>query len=166
MVDGKLVGDGTWAFFLKVDGDDLTCDTAFATWFGGDNDPQDSGSTACGYSTKWHPQLMGCALPMHGYGVSVLNGSPVPKMPFGLHSDGSTNVDGCFVRVFNPATDKTITVPCIDLGPGKQATTNPAIPHAIDLSQAAFKAIGGSIEQGIVKVRYRILGGAKYVKTP
>lgn len=162
MVDGKLVGDGSWPFHLIIDGPDLVCDLAYATWFGGDSDPQDSGATACGYPTKGHPQLMGCALPMSGYNVNVLKGSPVPHMPFGLHSDGSTNLDGCFVRVFNPVTEKQITVPCIDLGPGKQATKNPAIPHAIDLSQAAFKAIGGSLEQGIVKVRYRILNGAKY----
>jgi hypothetical protein len=158
-----LHGDGTWSFTLTVDGDDLvTTAPVLATWFGGDSDSMDSGETACGYPTKGHPSLLGCALPMHGYGEPHTEGSPVPRMPFGLHADGTNRADGAHVRVWSPKTNKDITVPVIDLGPGKQAST-PGHPHGIDLTRQAFRALGLDPAVGVAEVRYRILGGARYV---
>ena len=39
---------------------------AAATWFGGDDDPEDNGQTASGVPTKGNPTLLGCALPLNG----------------------------------------------------------------------------------------------------
>lgn len=164
--DGRtyLTGDDTWPFKLLVDGADLVCRHVLATWFGNDNDPQDNGETACGYPTKGHPDLLGVALPCSGYGVPDLEGSPVPKLPFGLHADGSVNTEAPTVRVFCPATGIEQVAPQIDLGPGKQASS-PGQPHGIDCTQALFVALGGNIDTGVLWVDYRIIGGAKYAGT-
>lgn len=163
-VNGQQVleGDGTWPFRLLVDGDDLVCESCLCTWFGGSDDAQDDGETACGYPTKGHPDLAGCALPMSGYHVPELDGSPVPHMPFGLFHDGEVNPAGPLVRVFCPATGMETTVPIIDLGPGDQAST-PGKVHGIDLTQHSFAAIGVPLSEGIAQVRYRIIGGARFI---
>ena len=115
-----------------------------ATWFGGAHDPDDNGQTASGLSTRLHPDLLGCALPMNGYRLT--RGSPLPDLPWMTTT----------VHVTHPATGKSIAVPLIDLGPS-------APPHAhaaIDLTCAAFRALGGSLAQGDLTVDFRIPGGA------
>ena len=72
---------------------------AAATWFGGDDDPGDNGQTASGVLTRGHPSLLGCALPLAGYGLQSLRGTPLPMMAFGLHHDGLPNPDGAWVEV-------------------------------------------------------------------
>ena len=152
-----LVGDGTWPFTATIDGEDICVRGKNTTWFGGDNDPMDSGGTASGLITKGHPELMGCALPMQigPRGGSIVtfeptHGSPLPKFPY------KTTI----VQVWCPSTNKTIRVPVIDLGPAKWACEQGA---AIDLTQAAFRALGLSLAQGKAQVDYRVLGGVKFV---
>lgn len=161
-----LVGDGTWPFTAQVDGEDIVVGkngTVYTTFFGGSFDSMDSGETASGYPTKGHPDLMGCALPMRVASLAALRGSPIPHMPFGIKASGAINPGGTIVRVYSPRTKKTIEVPCIDLGPGKQATTRHDQPHALDLSIAAYKALGLDLATGLEVVEYRILHAAHYV---
>src|SRR5882724_6319047 len=122
-----------WPFVVEVIGDDLVVKDVLATAFGGANDPQDSGATASGVSTKLHPYLVGCALPMRHDRLSVLAGSPIPNMPFGVDSHGKDRPEGAHVDiVFMPDGQTLVNVPVIDLGPGRQATRTGAKAHAID----------------------------------
>src|SRR5262249_41636109 len=141
-----LSGDGSYGFQVTVDGDDLVVRDVSATWFGGDSDPQDSGETASGVFTKGHPDLMGCALPMDlGDRSPSTQGSPIPKLPWGMKrlSNGSQVLvpGGTIVRVFSHSTQEVVEIPLIDLGPAKP----PAAHAAIDLSVAAFKALGSPL---------------------
>lgn len=145
-------------FEVKVDGDDLVC-TGIATAFGGAFDPMDDGNTASGINTKRNPLVMGCALPMDGYGVKSLVGSPFPKMEFGLHPHFTPNPAGAHVvleldggRVIGP-------IPVIDLGPSG------GTGHAIDLTVAVARmldphATASNFER---RITFRVLGGAKYL---
>ena len=113
-----LHGDGSYGFTAHIEGDDLVVRGVRATWFGGAHDPQDSGETASGLSTRLHPELLGCALPMNGFRVT--RGSPLPRLPW------MTTV----VEVTRPGNGRKVRVPLIDLGPA-------APPHAhaaIDLT--------------------------------
>ena len=142
-----LRGDGRYGFTARVEGDDLVVAGVHATWFGGAHDPDDNGQTASGLSTRLHPDLLGCALPMNGYRLT--RGSPLPDFPWMTTT----------VHVAHPATGKSIAVPLIDLGPS-------APPHAhgaIDLTCAAFRALGGSLAQGDLTVDFRIPGGALHL---
>jgi hypothetical protein len=154
-----LRGDKTWPFVVKFTGT-LYIDNVVATWFGGDNDPQDNGKTGCGFPTKGHPDLLGCSLPMDLGTEAATEGSPIPRLPWGLHSDGTINPDGTFVTVWPfgfPAA--AITVPLIDDGPGKRATKKPENPHAIDLTKAAFVKLGGKLLAGTMRVGFKIVAG-------
>lgn len=153
--DGQtyLTGDGTWPFRLLVDGADLVCESGYCTNFGGNDDPMDNGLTASGVVTKNNPYCRGCALPMEVPGNAALEGSPVPEMPF----------LATFVRIFCPANGKQITVPIIDRGPGKGASS-PGKPHVIDLTQQSYLDLMGTLDGYPPLVRYRILGGAKYAE--
>ena len=138
-----LHGDGRYGFAARIDGHDLVVSDVRATWFGGAHDPCDNGETASGLSTRLHPELLGCALPMNGYRLT--RGSPLPNLPWVSTS----------VHVSCPATGKAITIPLIDLGPA-------APPHAhaaIDLTVAAFRALGGDPARGSLTVDFRIFGG-------
>jgi hypothetical protein len=103
-----LRGDKTWPFVVKFSGT-LLVDNVMATWFGGDADPQDKGQTACGYPTKGHPDLLGCSLPMDLGTERPTEGSPIPRLPFGLHSDGTIVIVWPFGQ-----PDKAIELPLID----------------------------------------------------
>lgn len=143
----KLIGDGTWPWLdVAVEGDDIVCRSTPATWFGGDSDPMDSGETASGILTRGHPALFGCALPMNVPHSAATKGSPIPRVPWKT-----------VVRVFCHETHKVVEVPVIDLGPGKRTR------HGLDLTVAAFEALGVNQERGILRVDYRILGGARFV---
>ena len=139
-----LHGDGTYGFTARIEGDDLVVHGARATWFGGADDPLDSGETASGISTRLHPELLGCALPMNGFRVT--GGSPLPRLPW------MTTV----VEVTRIVGGQSVKVPLIDLGPAAP----PRAHAAIDLTRAAFRALGGELAQGSMTVDYRIPGGA------
>lgn len=147
MQGNRLEGDGSWPWLnATVDGKDIVVRGTVATWFGGSDDSEDDGQTASGEVTKGHPDMLGCALPMAIHGVKETAGSPIPKVPW--HTT---------VRVYNHANGKVIEVPVIDLGPNKRTR------HALDLTVAAFKALGGSVAQGVMTVDYRIIGGAAFL---
>jgi hypothetical protein len=143
---------------LVVDGDDLIVENGIATWFGGDSDPQDDGTTASGNNTKGHPKLIACALPMRVDSVKNLRKSPLPHMPFGMLSRYRDNPHGAQINVVNRATGKSLQhVACIDIGPALYTQ------HPLDLTVAAFEALGVKRKVGTQKVDFRILGAARYL---
>lgn len=147
-----LRGDGTWPFSAHVDGDDLLVIGVRATCFGGSDDPEDSGETASGVSTKDNPTLKACALPMHYAGkspalIKALGGSPIPKLPWGT-------------KVEVMSKGRRLVVPVIDLGPAKRTG------NAIDLTIAAARFFNGAATARSFEMEcsYRIIGGAKHLK--
>jgi hypothetical protein len=159
-----LKGGAGWGWDALVVGDDIVVQGAKTTAFGGDSDKSDSGETACGFPTKGHPDLMGCALPLAGYAKSpaahaALDGTPLPHMPFGLTSKGADNPTGAHVEVTDPATGKKTIVPVIDLGPAK------GTGHALDLTVAAARLFkpNATANNFAMKLNYRIIDGAKFV---
>src|SRR5262245_32429214 len=56
-----IEGTEGWNFKVFVDGEDLVVENVRATCFGGADDPQDSGETASGVSTKNNPGLKACS---------------------------------------------------------------------------------------------------------
>jgi len=164
---GKILrGDGTWPWFASIDGNDIVVFDAKASAFGGSFDRGDNGQTASGCPTIGNPGLLGCSLPMDGYAKSpsehaLLDGTPIPHMPFGVFGGCGDNPAGAHVMVTDRATGKQITVPVIDLGPAKKTG------HALDLTVAAarfFKSNATANNFGM-KLDYRILDGAKFVKS-
>lgn len=158
-----LTGDGSFPWTVEIVGDDIVVRNAKATWFGGSNDPQDSGETASGCGTRGRPDLLAASLPMDYRGShrptrQALMGSPIPMMPFGLDNDCNPRKDGAWVEVTFLKTGAKITIPVIDLGPAK--TTG----NALDLSVAAFKQFA-PIVTGKIICDYRIIGAARYAKT-
>ena len=166
-----LNGDGSWPWSAMIEGDDILVE-GLATAFGGDDDPEDDGQTASGVSTSDNPEIMACALPMRVDELDALSGSPIPRMPFGLHPDGRRNPLGAWVAVefIDTAQDSAaapptqglrapLIVPVIDLGPGKRTG------HVIDLTVAAarLRASDATADNFEAPVRYRIIGGAKYI---
>lgn len=147
-----LRGDGSWPFSAHVDGDDIVVAGVRGTCFGGANDPQDSGETASGISTKANPTIRACALPMIYTGKNkalrkALGGSPIPKLPWKTMVEIMGN-------------SKRLTVPVIDLGPAKRTG------NAIDLTIAAARFFDGKATATNFELEcsYRIIGGAKFLK--
>lgn len=163
------VVDPTWEWLSgKVfrDGDDLVIISTIATAFGGDDDPMDDGTTACGFNTKGHSDLIGCALPLrhdaihdrrHGF---VLRNSPIPMMPFGLDAKGRDNPLGAHVDLVFSNGLKVDYVPVIDLGPANWTK------HAIDLTIALArrKVANATANNFEDRVSFRIRGAAKFLK--
>ena len=145
--DSILRGDGSFSFFAQIDGDDLVVENVKCTHFGGADDPMDDGRTASGLNTKDDPNILGCALPMDKAGTPKTDGSPIPFLKY----------KETHVVVKNRANSKTMKVPLIDLGPSKFANSR----AAIDLTKAAFTALGAGLSAGVIRVDYRVLGGAK-----
>ncbi len=109
--------------------------TGIATWFGGDDDPEDDGTTASGINTKGNPNIIGCALPIPT--CSATHGSPLPIMRY-IHTT---------VEVGVPNTLQILpSITLIDVGPAVDTG------HMIDLTQAAFIALGGDLTVGTLKV--------------
>lgn len=139
---------------VHIDGEDLLLKNVRVTCFGGTDDPQDSGDTASGVSTK-NPATLGCALPRnytgpHGPTRRALQGSPIPeKLPWKTP-----------VAFTDLKTGKTLTVPLIDLGPNLETTTN-----AGDLTVAAAKQFNphATARNFEMMADIRIIGGAKYL---
>jgi hypothetical protein len=144
-----LRGDGSFPFTAEAVGNDIVVRNVKATWFGGPNDPSDSGRTASGVSTRDNPNLMGCSLPMDGFRLLKTDGSPIPRLPWNT-----------MVRVKNLKTQVVIDLPLIDLGPSKFARSQ----AAIDLTETAFRSFGVEPSAGIMKVDYTVLGGARFVR--
>lgn len=144
-----LIGDGTWPWTARIDGDDIVVDSARATCFGGSDDPQDNGETASGISTKANPDLAAVSLPMDfGNAVPNTKGSPIPKVPW--NTPVQVTSDNGVIHTFG----------VIDVGPAKKTG------NALDLTIAAARefiptATATNFE---LKCSYRIIGGAKYVK--
>jgi hypothetical protein len=150
---GALHGsDPAFNFLVPVvNGNDIVVSGVTATWFGGPNDPSDNGKTKSGISTVGNPQLLGCALPMDGWNNPNTDGSPIPKLPWQTQ-----------VRVSNKATNRVAVLSLIDIGPSKKATP----PRGIDLTTAAFEALGVDLAKGTMTVDYTIVDGAKYLVRP
>jgi hypothetical protein len=151
MIGNRLEGDGTWPWLVAtVEGKDIRVESAVATWFGGPNDPSDTtGDTASGINLLTEPDYLGCSLPMRTESEDdspLTAGSPIPPIPWQTT-----------VRVYCLTTNTQITVPVIDIGPAK------ATGHGLDLTEAAFEALGLDPAAGTAVVSYRILGGAGFV---
>lgn len=149
-----LRGSPGWKFTARIEGADLVVENVRATCFGGTADPQDSGATASGISTR-DPKVEGVALPMNGEHFpkmskaehAALDGSPIPRLPWGT-----------MVRVTSGKL--THEFPVIDLGPHKRTG------NAIDLTIAAAKKFNpaATATNFSATVSYRILGGAQFVR--
>jgi 3D (Asp-Asp-Asp) domain-containing protein len=144
----SVVAKAPWksTFVASVDGADIVVRNVRATYFGGDNDPQDDGTTASGTNTKGNPNILGCAVPMNY--IPECAGSPIPRIPW--HTK---------VHVFCHETKKEWDVYLIDIGPHKP-------PHAdaqIDLTVAAYKFLAGNLSDDIT-VDYRIIGCGSLLK--
>jgi hypothetical protein len=137
---------------MHVIGDDLFMFSVRGTCFGGANDPQDSGETASGISTK-PPQTLGVALPRNYTGSDgptreALEGSPIPeKLPWNTP-----------VEITECITGKQGVYPFIDLGPNLESTDN-----CVDLTVAAAKQFDSSATATNFDIYcdVRIIGGAK-----
>lgn len=150
-----LAGDGTWPWRAFVDGLDIVVTNARATCFGGADDPQDSGETASGISTKDNPDLAAVSLPMDGrmfHGLSpaehaALDGSPLPRVPWET-------------KVMVTSGGVSHIFPVIDLGPGKRTG------NAIDCTKAAARKFKPNATTRDFEMRcdLRIIGGAQFVK--
>ena len=150
-----LAGDGSFGFVARIEGDDIVVENVVCTWFGGTDDPQDSGETASGFNTAQNPSFQGCALPMDKHlfprPFPPCDGSPIPKLPWWIKIEVQ-RADG---------SGSPIEVPLLDIGPSKFAASR----AAIDLTKPAFVALGGSINGGRIRVNYRVIGGARYAGT-
>jgi len=158
-----LPSEPEWRF-LKVyrEGDDIVVPDAIATVFGWDTalgirDPDDNGECSSGKSTKDHPGLMGCALPVSEARRST-RGSAFPKVP-GLP---------WLTKVVVARGGKTITVELVDNGPSAPPPNDPE-PAGIDLTPAACLALGSSLEdirrnRVAFKVSFRLPGAGRYVR--
>lgn len=163
-------GDGTWCFYAQDDGNGnvrlferRTHNSALeATWYGGTNDPFDSGKSASGVHTKNYPKLEACALPMDLLRThnNPCKGSPLPVLPWGTvaRSDGTYNLspNGTYVRVTNVKTGVQLTLPLNDLGPAKSAS------NAIDLTQAAYVKLAGARSARLL-VQVTIINGTNLI---
>ncbi len=137
---------------VEVDGDDLVVRNIRCTCFGGANDPQDSGETASGVSTK-DPSTRGVALPRRYIGPNKAlqkalgDGIIPPKVPFHL-----------LVEVTDRATGHTETAPFIDLGPATYTE------NYLDVTVAVAKTFNPNATATNFEMicSYRVLGGAKY----
>lgn len=125
---------GIWT----LEGEDLVIREATATWFGGDNDPDDNGDTASGVKTKGNPTIMGCALPVCWWHpstrqspcgwkrVPIAGVGKLPSIPW--HTE--VEVSGMDVK---RGERKIVRVELIDNGPAQWTA------KAIDLTQEAFR---------------------------
>lgn len=138
---------------LEIDGDDLVVRNVRCTCFGGTDDPQDSGETASGVSTK-DPDIRGAALPRRytGHNPAVLkalgDGLIPPRVPFHLP-----------VEITDLATGHQEWAPFIDIGPASHTG------NYLDVTEAVAKKFDPEATARSFEMRcdYRIVGGAKYL---
>lgn len=157
----QVVGDGTWPWSAWAVGDDIMIRNARATCFGGSNDPDDSGETASGISTRTNPNLAAVALPMDGRSFRgmtsaehrALDGSPIPRL-------GEWPKNALSTRVVLTKGSIVIEVPVIDLGPGKRTAT------PVDLTIAAarkFNPTATASNFSTVLDSVRIIGAREFL---
>jgi hypothetical protein len=173
----RILSHPLWPFTVEVDGEDLVVRDIVITCFGGANDPQDSGETASGYSTRRHPRALACSLPMDGLQYHGLNArehaaldhSPIPRLPWGMTlKDGVwvSNGEACEVWVTIGDATKHLTEGVIDLGPGRQAS-KPGEPHALDLTESAARLFQPGIQNPSrtfeARGSFRIVNGAQFI---
>ena len=135
----------SWKFTAEKSGPDILVKSTTATWFGGANDPLDNGQTASGLPTKGNPFMVGCSLPLRDRSRSTA-GSPIPG-----------NLPWLTLVEITAANGNKVLAPLIDIGPAQSAG------DGIDLTQAAFRALGYDLRQGVIPCSYRILGAASYL---
>lgn len=147
----RILRSPGFGFQVEVDGNDLVVRDTRATCFGGSNDPQDSGETASGISTKDNPGIKACSLPMNYTGShrptrDALFGSPLPRLPWKT-------------KVHVTCEGHTYILPVIDLGPAKYTG------NGIDLTVAAAMDIdpAATARNFSRRVTYRIPGGAAFL---
>ena len=138
---------------LEIDGDDLVVRNVRCTCFGGTNDPQDSGETASGVSTK-DPSILGVALPRRYTGRSralikaLGSGIIPPTVPFLLP-----------VEITELSTGKKFTAPFIDIGPATHTG------NGLDVTVAVARKFNPRASATNFEMRcdYRVIGGARFV---
>lgn len=166
-----LLGDGTWPFVPRIDQGDIVIDDIICTCFGGADDPQDNGDTASGVNTKRNPDRQAASVPMDISKAKRINLSASHRLGASLAAHRS--LDGCPIPVvdwFTPihieSNGRVLVTQIIDLGPGKQATTNPSEPHAVDLTVAAAKFFDpeATATNFSMRCNVRIIGAAKYAR--
>lgn len=139
------------------EGDDLVVARTTASYFGDAKDVtsgQDNGIGANGFKYVDDPAFIGVSLPLHR-NVHHLQESPLPHgLPIRNH-DGS--VPGIDVRIQSLDTGKVVTAKLIDLGP------TGGLNRGIDLLIGTVHGLGLDPKKGLWNVRYRIIGGAKYL---
>lgn len=150
----ELPGDRKrYPFIPIIIGDDIVVQKAIATFCGGPNDPGDNGIGASGFSTKAHPDFLGCSLPMQGW--RVCPGSPIPHLPW-------------MTKVEVHYGEKSVIAQLYDVGPSPRPLGN----GDIDLAPAVFAALGIALGtgkkawrpvEGTIPVSFRIIGGAHFV---
>ena len=146
MHETQFEGDGTWQCVWKVDGDDLVAKGIRCTWFGGEDDPDDTGKTASGISTK-DSGVVGCALPMSKVEPKACPGSPIRWLPWGTR-----------VKVYNRANGATVFTELIDVGPAKRRDGSEQ--GNIDVTPEAMRMLWRGNMHGDAMVDARIIGGA------
>lgn len=155
---GNIIHKGIGITLIEEDGD-LVCEHTIGSNFGDPKDVvsgQDNGIGANGFHYVKHPEFLGVALPLHR-SSHHLSGSPIPGgLPI-RNADGSHK--GIHVRIQSLTTKEVVTAELVDLGPaGEQDPV-----RGIDLLQAVVKALGHTMKEGFYPVRFRIIGGCKYL---
>lgn len=138
---------------LEIDGDDLVVRNVRSTCFGGTSDPQDSGDTASGISTK-DPDIRGVALPRRYTGhngplLKALGDGLIPaRVPFGLP-----------VEITDLATGHQEWAPFLDIGPASHTG------NFLDVTEAVAKLFDSAATSRNFEMQctYRVVGGAKYL---
>lgn len=142
---------------LTVDGDDLVCASTEASYFGDPQDVasgQDNGIGANGFKYVDKPYFIGFALPLQR-NTHHLESSPIPHgLPI-RNADGSH--EGIQIRVYSPDTGKDVTGYLVDIGP------TGGLNRGMDMLIGTVHALGLDPKKGLWNVRYRIIGGAKYL---
>lgn len=159
----QLPSSPEWGW-LKVtrEGDDLVVRGVRATNFGHKRDSEDSGVGSCGWETANNPDVPVVALPCKikiGRLAKQFGGSPIPQLRV-----KSPARDGQKVRVFCPATGKSVVAELADQGPSLYVVEGGKrryLKTAIDLSEATVRALGLTLAQGEYTVDFRIIDGAK-----
>src|SRR3984893_14155498 len=141
----KIIGSGNYPNIypegVLVQGNDLVVRNAKASNF---ND-----STTASGITANDPNVLGCALPLPG--STKTQGTPLPTI-------GLTRTRPQ-VLVKHRGNQKAITVELIDVGPAASVSSK----AGIDLTFAAFRALGEDLSKGIIPVDFTVIGGARFV---
>lgn len=144
-----------WSWLqVQIDGDDLVVRGTRATNFGMPSDKLDNGVGCSGFPVARHPELALVALPFRVKGHTQFHDSPIPPL-----LAKSPKRPGQRVRVYCPATGKSVEAELADLGPSL-VYKGRKLYKGIDLSEGAVKALGLSLGAGVYTVDYRIIGGA------